>query len=46
MIYDDPRADAPEIVEDQKKSQDTDNHTKPEKVAPKDDYRYTDWASI
>jgi hypothetical protein len=46
MIYEDPRERAPEIDDDQKKSQDHDKETNSEKEDKNDAYQYTDWASI
>ena len=46
MIYEVPRDYAPEIVDDQKKSQDHDKEIKTEKENTDDTYQYTDWASI
>ena len=46
MIYEDPREHAPEIVDDQKKSQNHDKEITTEKKDDDSDYQYTDWASI
>ena len=46
MIHQDPRDPAPEIVDDPKKSQDHDREIQTDQDDQKEDYQYTDWASI
>lgn len=46
MAYQDPREQKREIEDDHHKVQDRDKEIKTEDADPKDDYKYSDWASI